>query len=41
MVLAALELNVAFAFGQQLAELEQRLLREDDADLLRPRRSRD
>ena len=34
MVLTALELNVAVAFGEQLAQLEQRLLRENDADVL-------
>ena len=39
-VLAALELNVALALGEQLAELEQRLLRKDDADFLRRRQSR-
>ena len=38
-VLAALELDVAFAFAQELAELEQRLLRQDDADFLRRRRT--
>ena len=38
MVLAALELDVAFAFGQQLAKLEQRLLRQDDPDFLVLRR---
>ena len=34
-VLPRLELDVALAFEKQLAELHQRLLRQDDADILR------